>query len=51
MALLIGVILFVFAEWIAVSWLNVEHITNNELTFIVSLMGLKILIRIDFQQN
>ena len=53
MALLIGVILFVFAEWIAVSWLNVEFITNNDLTFIVSLMGLALLFRwpISFYEN
>ena len=53
MALLIGVGLFMFSEWIAVSWLNVEEITNNELTIIVSLMGLTLLFRwpISFYEN
>ncbi len=53
MALLIGLILFAFSEWIAVSWLNVEYIKKDDLTLIVSLMGLALIFRwpISFYEN
>lgn len=53
MALLIGLILFSFSEWIAVSWLNVEYIKKDDLTLIVSLMGLALIFRwpISFYEN
>ena len=53
MALLIGLILFIFSEWIATSWLNVEYIKKDDLTLIVSLMGLALIFRwpISFYEN
>ncbi len=53
MAILIGLVLSVFAEWISVSWLNVEHINSSELILIVSLMGCALLFRwpISFYEN
>ena len=53
MALLIGFILFVFSEWIAISWLNVEYLKKDDLIMIISLMGLALLFRwpISFYEN
>ena len=53
MALIIGIFLFLFSKWISINWLNVKYISIDQLTLIISLMGLALVFRwpISFYEN
>ena len=53
LAVVIGVFLNVFAEWISINWLNVENINQDQLKFVIRLIGFALMVRwpISFYDN
>ena len=53
LAFLIGLFLNLFSGWISINWLNVENITQDQLKFVIRLIGIALIFRwpISFYDN